>query len=145
MYQDPDINGKKLLLLGGVQSAAGLVDICHRNGARLGVTDYNKGTYIKKIADEAFDVDAFDTDAVAQLCRDNGSRHFRSPRGFIPRGLFVCVATRHRLPTHHFFCLSINLSVFSLAPFHSAKTPSHFPNVTVPLPYPCTSCVGLAV
>ena len=72
MYQDPDINGKKLLLLGGVQSAAGLVDICHRNGARLGVTDYNKGTYIKKIADEAFDVDAFDTDAVAQLCRDNG-------------------------------------------------------------------------
>jgi len=29
-----------------------------------------------------------------------GSRHFRSPRGFIPRGLFVYVATRHRLPTH---------------------------------------------
>ena len=29
-----------------------------------------------------------------------GSRHFRRHRGFIPRGLFVYVATRHRLPTH---------------------------------------------
>lgn len=70
MNQNPDIRGKKLLLLGGVQTAAGLIEICHRNGAALGVTDYNKGTYIKKIADEAFDVDAFDVDAVVQLCKE---------------------------------------------------------------------------
>ena len=55
------------------------------------------------------------------------------PPRIYPRGLFVCVATRHRLPTHHFFCLSINLSVFSLAPFHSAKTPFYF--LTLPYPY----------
>lgn len=66
------IAGKKLLLLGGVQTAAGLIDLCHRNGALLGITDYNKGTLIKKMADEAFDVDAFDVDAVVQLCREHG-------------------------------------------------------------------------
>ncbi len=71
MNQNPDIKGKKLLLLGGVQTAAGLVDICHRNGALLGVTDYNKGTHLKQIADEAFDVDAFDTDAVIALCKEH--------------------------------------------------------------------------
>lgn len=71
MTHNPDIRGKKLLLLGGVQTAAGLIDLCHRNGAFLGVTDYNKGTYIKQIADEAYDVDAFDTDAVIKLCKEN--------------------------------------------------------------------------
>lgn len=71
MFQNPDITGKKLLLLGGVQTAAGLIDICHRNGALLGVTDYNKGTYIKQIADEAFDVDASDINAVVKLCKEH--------------------------------------------------------------------------
>lgn len=69
MNQNPNIQGKKLLLIGGVQTAAGLVDICHRNGALLGVTDYNKDTFIKRIADEAFEVDAFNVDAIAELCR----------------------------------------------------------------------------
>ena len=36
----------------------------------------------------------------AVYCGRGGSRHFRRHRGFIPRGLFVYVATRHRLPTH---------------------------------------------
>ena len=72
MNQNPNIEGKKMLLMGGIQTAAGLIDICHRNGALLGVTDYNKGTYIKKIADEAFDVDASDIDAVVRLCKEHG-------------------------------------------------------------------------
>ena len=42
-------------------------------------------------------------DTYTRIVPATGSRHFQSPRGFIPRGLFVCVATRHRLPTHHFF------------------------------------------
>jgi len=32
----------------------------------------------------------------ALRCGRGGSRHFRRHRGFIPRGLFVYVATRHR-------------------------------------------------
>ena len=71
MNQNPDIKGKKLLLMGGVQTAIGLIDICHRNGASLGVTDYNKGTYFKQVADEAFDVNAFDTEAVIRLCKEH--------------------------------------------------------------------------
>ena len=39
-------------------------------------------------------------DGTALRCGRGGSRHFRRHRGFIPRGLFVYVATRHRLPTH---------------------------------------------
>ena len=35
-------------------------------------------------------------DGTALRCGRVGSRHFRSPRGFVPRGLFVYVATRHR-------------------------------------------------
>lgn len=71
MNSNPNIKGEKLLLMGGVQTAATLIDICHRNGAFLGVTDYNKGTYLKQIADEAFDVDASDIQSVIQLCKDN--------------------------------------------------------------------------
>ena len=69
--QNPDIKGMKLLLMGGVQTAVGLIDICHRNGAFLGVADYNKGTHMKQLADEAFDVDAFDTAAVIALCKEH--------------------------------------------------------------------------
>ena len=39
-------------------------------------------------------------DGTALRCGRGGSRHFRRHRGFIPQGLFVYVATRHRLPTH---------------------------------------------
>ena len=35
-------------------------------------------------------------DGTALRCGRGGSRHFRRHRGFIPRGLFVYVATRHR-------------------------------------------------
>ena len=35
-------------------------------------------------------------DGTALRCGRVGSRHFRRHRGFIPRGLFVYVATRHR-------------------------------------------------
>ena len=58
-----------------------------------------------------------------------GSRHFRSPRGFIPRGLFVYVATRHRLPgassrcreerpPHRRAYASLLYSPFSTLPLH---------------------------
>ena len=40
-------------------------------------------------------------DGTALRCGRVGSRHFRSPEDSSP-GFFVCVATRHRLPTHHF-------------------------------------------
>ena len=109
-----------------------------------------------------------------------GSRHFRSPRGFIPEGsLFMSlratgyperppVVGRSGLRLEGLMprsftllfprCLSINLSVFSLAPFHSAKNWGikintfqllsncfamcfYLPILTVPLPYLCASGV----
>lgn len=71
MNQNPDVSGKKLLLIGAVQSASDLVQLCHRNQVSLGVTDYNEKASIKKIADEAFHVDAFDVPALVKLCKAN--------------------------------------------------------------------------
>ena len=65
-----DIKGKKLLLVGGLHTTADLVDLAHRNGVKIGVADYNKNTYLKQIADYAYDVNAYDEDAMAALCKD---------------------------------------------------------------------------
>lgn len=38
-----DLRGKKLLLVGGLNTTADLVFLAHRNGVKIGVADYNKG------------------------------------------------------------------------------------------------------
>ena len=67
-----DLKGKKLLLLGGINSTADLIDLAHRNGVTVGVADRDKNTYLKSLADHAHDIDALDVDAVARLFQDNG-------------------------------------------------------------------------
>ena len=47
------INGKKILVFGGIGSMGDLITLAHRNGVKVGVADYNKGTYLKKQADYA--------------------------------------------------------------------------------------------
>lgn len=65
-----NLQGQKLLLIGGVNPAADLVELAHRNGVFLGVADYNQDTYIKQIADAAYNVDALDVDALVDLCKN---------------------------------------------------------------------------
>ncbi|MBR3628909.1 MAG: ATP-grasp domain-containing protein [Oscillospiraceae bacterium] len=65
-----ELKGKRLLLIGGQGPTADLIDLAHRNQVFIGVLDYNKGTYVKSIADAAHDVSAIDVDAVVQLCKD---------------------------------------------------------------------------
>lgn len=67
---DKELKGKKLLLVGGLHTTADLVDLAHRNGVKIGVADYNKNTYLKQIADFAYDVDVYDEDAMAKLCEE---------------------------------------------------------------------------
>ena len=64
------LKGKKLLLVGGLNNTIDLIDLAHRNGVTVGVADYNKGTLAKSLADYAHDVNAYDEDAMAQLCMD---------------------------------------------------------------------------
>lgn len=64
-----NFKGKRLLIIGGVNQMDDLILLAHRNGVFVGVTDYNKNTYLKQIADAQHDVDALDTEAVAELCR----------------------------------------------------------------------------
>lgn len=67
-----DIAGKKLLLIGGINNTADLVELAHRNGVQLGVADYNKGTLLKRLADYSYDVNAYDEDAMADLVQSEG-------------------------------------------------------------------------
>lgn len=71
MNRNPNVAGKKLLLIGALNISADLIEVCHRNGVKLGVTDNVKDAPLKRIADEAFDVDAFDVDGLAKLYVDH--------------------------------------------------------------------------
>lgn len=65
-----DLKGKKLLLIGGLNNTADLIHLAHRNGVLVGVADYNKNTYVKGLADFAYDINAYDEDAMAKLCAE---------------------------------------------------------------------------
>lgn len=64
-----DLRGKKLLLVGGLNNTADLIYLAHRNGVSVGVADYNKDTYVKGLADYAYDVSVYDEEAMAALCK----------------------------------------------------------------------------
>ena len=61
------IKGKKLLLLGGLNTTADMICLAHRNGVRVGVADYNKGTFVKSLADYVHDVSIMDEAVVIEL------------------------------------------------------------------------------
>ena len=65
-----DLRGKKLLLVGGLNNTVDLMDLAHRNGVTVGVADYNHGTLAKSLADYAYDVNAYDEDAMAKLIEE---------------------------------------------------------------------------
>ena len=67
-----NLRGKKLLLVGGLNNTVDLIDLAHRNHVTVGVADYNHGTLAKRMADYAFDVNAYDEDAMAKLIREEG-------------------------------------------------------------------------
>lgn len=64
-----NLKGKKLLLLGGLNTTSDLVHLAHRNGVSLGVADYNKGTLLKSMADYVHDISIYDEDLVVELVK----------------------------------------------------------------------------
>lgn len=67
-----NLTGKKILLVGGINPTADLIELAHRNGVTIGVADYNKGTYVKSLADYVHDINAYDIEAMAGLYRAEG-------------------------------------------------------------------------
>lgn len=65
-----NLNGKRLLLVGGVNPTADLVSLAHKHGVFLGVADYNKDTRLKRLADAAYEVNALDVEGLVKLCRE---------------------------------------------------------------------------
>lgn len=65
-----NLKGKKLLLVGGLNNTIDLIDLAHRNGVTIGVADYNKNTLAKSMADYAYDIDAYDEEAMTRLCTE---------------------------------------------------------------------------
>lgn len=67
-----DLRGKKLLLIGGINTTDDLVELAHRNGVKIGVADYNKNTLLKSLADFSHDISIYDEDAVVKLIQEEG-------------------------------------------------------------------------
>ncbi len=65
-----DIKGKRLLLLGGTNSAEEIKAFAEKNGVILLATGPYKNTLLKRISDEEYDVDAMDTKALTKLLTD---------------------------------------------------------------------------
>ena len=76
-----DLRGKKLLLIGGLNTTADLIKLAHRNGVKIGVADYNKNTYVKGLADYAHDISVVDENSVIELFK-----YLRSP--FFPAATY---------------------------------------------------------
>ena len=62
-----ELNGKRLLLVGGLNNTVDIIDLAHRNGVFVGVADRDHGTLAKSLADSAYDIDAYDEDAMSEL------------------------------------------------------------------------------
>ena len=65
-----ELKGKRMLLLAGTNLTMEAITMAQEMGVWVAVTDYNKNTQAKKIADAAFNVSTTDVDALEQLCRE---------------------------------------------------------------------------
>lgn len=65
-----ELKGKRMLLLAGTNLTMEAITMAQEMGVWVAVTDYNKNTPAKKIADTAFNVSTTDVDALEQLCRE---------------------------------------------------------------------------
>lgn len=63
-----NLNGKKLLVLGGIAMIMELVENARSRGAYVIVADYYENSPAKRIADEAWLISTADTDALAKKC-----------------------------------------------------------------------------
>lgn len=64
-----ELEGKKLLILGGIRLACDIVRRAQEMGAYVVVADYNTDSPAKQIADEAVLINAMDVDAIVDYCR----------------------------------------------------------------------------
>ena len=90
-----DLKGKKLLLFGGINHAMEIIKAAHEMGVLVYVTDYNKTSPAKLIADKAFTVSTTDIDAVVALCKSEGIDGIIT--GFIDSMLPYCAEVCKRL------------------------------------------------
>jgi biotin carboxylase len=65
-----NLKGKRLLLLAGTTLTLEAIQKAQEMGIWVAVTDYNKDTPAKRLANAAFDVSTTDLDALVQLCKE---------------------------------------------------------------------------
>lgn len=63
------LEGKRLLILGGVKMACDLVQRAQKLGAYVSVADYNTDSPAKAVADQGVLLDATDVEAIVDFCR----------------------------------------------------------------------------
>lgn len=66
-----EFEGKKLLIIGAIETLCPVVLAAQKMGAYVIVADYNEDAPAKRIADEAVLIDALDVDALVEYCQVN--------------------------------------------------------------------------
>lgn len=66
-----EFEGKKLLIIGAIETLCPVVLAAQKMGAYVVVADYNEDAPAKRSADEAVLIDALDVDALVSYCREN--------------------------------------------------------------------------
>ncbi|MEH6452845.1 MAG: ATP-grasp domain-containing protein, partial [Psychromonas sp.] len=94
---------KRLLLLGGINLAQDIVNAAKEIGVEIYVTDYFADSPAKKIADKSFMVNAFDVDAVVELCKEQQIDGVIS--GYVDPLMAYCSKTSSRLNLPNFYTL----------------------------------------
>ncbi len=95
-----ELRGKKLLLLGGVQTACDIVTYAQAMGVHVTVADYNQDSPAKRMADEAVLINAMDVDALVAYCREAGIDGVTT--GFVDILMPVCYEVCKRLGLHYY-------------------------------------------
>lgn len=65
-----ELEGKKLLIIGGVRLACDIVKRAQEMGAYVIVADYDENSPAKKVADKAVLINALDVDALVNFCKE---------------------------------------------------------------------------
>lgn len=66
-----EFEGKKLLVIGAIETLCPVVRAAQKMGAYVVVADYNEDAPAKRIADEAVLIDALNVDAIVDYCKDS--------------------------------------------------------------------------
>lgn len=153
------IREKKLLILGANPETAEIVNIARKMGVYTIVTDYNPAAPAKSVANEAYDIDCMDVDALEELARSLGvdgvmvgvADTLLKPYSILCERLgFPCTGTPHQMTVlgekDSFKRLCSEFGIAGVREFHSGRNGASDEIVEYPVIIkPVDNCSGKGI